>query len=68
MSPGEFEPADDSAYPNKALDEKRYVTLFGNALQKAGYPGQAIVDTSRNAVQGLRMKVQACCLLSTYTH
>jgi hypothetical protein len=30
------------------------VNLFGPALKKAGMPSQAIVDTGRNAVQGLR--------------
>ncbi|KAK1231380.1 1,4-beta-D-glucan cellobiohydrolase cel6c [Marasmius sp. AFHP31] len=51
--PGEFENAPDGQY-NKAQDENRYVTLFGNALSSAGMPNHAIVDTGRNAVQGLR--------------
>ncbi len=52
-TPGEFENATDGKY-NKAHDEKRYVNLIGPALKKAGMPGNAIVDTGRNAVQGLR--------------
>ncbi|KAL0059993.1 hypothetical protein AAF712_013229 [Marasmius tenuissimus] len=51
--PGEFENAPDGQY-NKAQDENRYVTLFGNALASAGMPNHAIVDTGRNGVQGLR--------------
>ena len=54
MHPGEFEPADDSQYPNKCLDEERYVSLFGGEMAKYGVPLHAITDTSRNAVQGLR--------------
>ncbi|KAK1218664.1 1,4-beta-D-glucan cellobiohydrolase cel6c [Marasmius sp. AFHP31] len=52
-TPGEFENAPDGQY-NKAQDESRYVTLFGAALASAGMPNHAIVDTGRNAVQGLR--------------
>ncbi|TRM63114.1 glycoside hydrolase family 6 protein [Schizophyllum amplum] len=55
LSPGEFENAPDGQY-NKAQDEKRYVTLFGDALATAGFPNHAIVDTGRNAVQGLRLE------------
>ncbi|KAF9264595.1 cellulase [Marasmius fiardii PR-910] len=53
--PGEFENSADGQY-NKAHDENRYVTLFGNALASAGMPNHAIVDTGRNAVQGLRLE------------
>jgi cellulose 1,4-beta-cellobiosidase len=53
MVPGEFEDDPDGKY-NKAQDEDRYVTMFGQALQSAGFPAHAIVDTGRNAVQGLR--------------
>lgn len=52
-TPGEFENTPDGQY-NKAQDENRYVTLFGAALASAGMPNHAIVDTGRNAVQGLR--------------
>ncbi|KAG7092888.1 1,4-beta-D-glucan cellobiohydrolase cel6c [Marasmius oreades] len=51
--PGEFENTSDGQY-NKAQDENRYVNLFGAALASAGMPNHAIVDTGRNAVQGLR--------------
>jgi cellulose 1,4-beta-cellobiosidase len=51
--PGEFSEASDAKY-NKAQNEKTYVTLFGAALKTAGMPNHAIVDTGRNAVQGLR--------------
>jgi cellulose 1,4-beta-cellobiosidase len=51
--PGEFSKASDAQY-NKAQNEKTYVTLFGAALKTAGMPNHAIVDTGRNAVQGLR--------------
>lgn len=54
-TPGEFENAPDGQY-NKAQDEKRYVSLFGAALSSAGFPNKAIVDTGRNAVQGLRLE------------
>jgi cellulose 1,4-beta-cellobiosidase len=40
---------------NKAQDENRYVNLFGAALATAGMPNHAVVDTGRNAVQGLRL-------------
>ncbi|KAL0577798.1 1,4-beta-D-glucan cellobiohydrolase cel6c [Marasmius crinis-equi] len=53
--PGEFENTSDGQY-NHAHDENRYVTLFGNALNSAGMPNHAIVDTGRNAVQGLRVE------------
>lgn len=52
-NPGEFENTSDGKY-NKAQDEKRYVQYFGAALKTAGHPSQFIVDTGRNAVQGLR--------------
>ncbi|KAL1742002.1 glycoside hydrolase family 6 protein [Schizophyllum fasciatum] len=51
--PGEFENDPDGQY-NKAQDEQRYVTIFGDALKTAGFPNHAIVDTARNGVQGLR--------------
>lgn len=51
--PGEFENTSDGQY-NKCQDEERYVTIFGAALASAGMPNHAIVDTGRNAVQGLR--------------
>ncbi|KAI3604328.1 exoglucanase 3 precursor [Moniliophthora roreri] len=53
--PGEFENAPDGQY-NKCQDEDRYVTRFGAALASAGMPNHAIVDTGRNAVQGLRQE------------
>jgi cellulose 1,4-beta-cellobiosidase len=53
LTPGEFANAPDGQY-NKAQNEKLYVELFSPELTAAGMPGQAIVDTGRNAVQGLR--------------
>lgn len=53
MSPGEFSSASDAQW-NKAQNEKLYTELFGAALKSAGMPNNAIVDTGRNGVQGLR--------------
>ena len=55
-TPGEFADAPDGKY-NACQDEKRYVTTFGAALKSAGFPSKAIVDTGRNAIQGLRLEV-----------
>jgi len=52
-SPGEFSTTTDAKY-NKCQDEKRYVNAFSPLLKKGGMPNHAIVDTGRNAVQGLR--------------
>ncbi|CAG8972990.1 hypothetical protein HYALB_00007836 [Hymenoscyphus albidus] len=52
-SPGEFAGTSDAQY-NKCQDEKRYVEAFAPLLKTAGMPNHAIVDTGRNAVQGLR--------------
>ncbi|EJT73809.1 hypothetical protein GGTG_07664 [Gaeumannomyces tritici R3-111a-1] len=53
LSPGEFASASDAQW-NKAQNEKLYTELFGAALKTAGMPNNAIVDTGRNGVQGLR--------------
>ena len=53
LSPGEFSQASDAKY-NSCQNEKTYVTKFGAALKTAGMPNHAIIDTGRNAVQGLR--------------
>ncbi|KAF2461330.1 glycoside hydrolase family 6 protein [Lineolata rhizophorae] len=53
MNPGEFANADDAQW-NSAQDEQRYAELFSPLLEQNGMPGQFIVDTGRNAVQGLR--------------
>jgi cellulose 1,4-beta-cellobiosidase len=53
LEPGEFSTATDAQW-NKAQNEKKYVQMFGDALKTAGMPNHAIVDTSRNGVQGLR--------------
>ncbi|KAH7087387.1 cellobiohydrolase-like protein II precursor [Paraphoma chrysanthemicola] len=55
LSPGEFSKASDAQY-NKAQNEKLYIELFSPELKSAGMPGQAIVDTGRNAVSGLRQE------------
>ncbi|MCJ1440911.1 MAG: hypothetical protein MMC23_001397 [Stictis urceolatum] len=52
-TPGKFENAPDGQY-NKAQDEKRYVALIGTQIAAQGMPNYAIIDTGRNAVQGLR--------------
>ncbi|KAH8826868.1 glycoside hydrolase family 6 protein [Flagelloscypha sp. PMI_526] len=52
--PGEFENTSDGQY-NKCQDENRYTSIFGAALSAQGFPAHAIVDTGRNAIQGLRL-------------
>ncbi|EMR66709.1 putative exoglucanase 3 precursor protein [Eutypa lata UCREL1] len=52
-TPGEFSDADDAEY-NKCQNEQIYIETFGAALEAAGHPNHAIVDTGRNAVTGLR--------------
>ncbi|RDL34413.1 putative cellulose 1,4-beta-cellobiosidase II [Venustampulla echinocandica] len=54
-SPGEFASSSDAKY-NKCQDEKRYVAAISPLIKKGGMPAQAIVDTGRNAVQGLRLE------------
>jgi hypothetical protein len=54
-TPGEFENTPDGQY-NKAQDEKRYINLIGAQLAANGMPNHAIIDTGRNAVQGLRLE------------
>ncbi|KAI2487156.1 Glyco-hydro-6 multi-domain protein [Pyrenophora tritici-repentis] len=53
LSPGEFANSADGKY-NKAQNEKLYIGLISPELVKNGMPGQAIVDTGRNGVTGLR--------------
>lgn len=53
LSPGEFSKSADAQY-NKAQNEKLYVSLFSPELKSAGMPSQAIIDTGRNGVTGLR--------------
>jgi cellulose 1,4-beta-cellobiosidase len=55
LSPGEFSKATDAQW-NKAQNEKEYVALFSPQLKSAGMPSQAIIDTSRNGVTGLRQE------------
>jgi len=52
-SPGEFAGASDAKY-NKCQDEKRYINAISPLIKKDGMPAHAIMDTGRNAVQGLR--------------
>ncbi|KAF8852386.1 cellulase [Acephala macrosclerotiorum] len=54
LSPGEFPTASDAKY-NKCQDEKTYIDTFSPLTKKDGMPAYAIVDTGRNAVQGLRL-------------
>jgi len=53
LSPGEFSKATDAQW-NKCQNEKLYVKAFSPELKSAGMPSQAIVDTGRNGVTGLR--------------
>jgi cellulose 1,4-beta-cellobiosidase len=53
LTPGEFSNSPDGQY-NKAQNEKLYIEAFSAELKKQGMPSQAITDTSRNGVQGLR--------------
>ncbi|KAF1939315.1 cellobiohydrolase-like protein II precursor, partial [Clathrospora elynae] len=55
LTPGEFSQTSDAQY-NKAQNEKLFVSLFAPELTTAGMPSQAIVDTSRNGVSGLRLE------------
>lgn len=53
LSPGEFSTASDAKY-NKCQDEKTYIDTFSPLIKADGMPAHAIMDTGRNAVQGLR--------------
>lgn len=55
MNPGEFEDTSDAKY-NKCQDEKRYLAAILPLIKSAGMGAKAIVDTGRNAVQGLRLE------------
>jgi cellulose 1,4-beta-cellobiosidase len=46
---------------NKAKNEKLFIQLFSKSLSDAGAPNHAIVDTSRNAVIGLREEWSDWC-------
>ena len=53
MEPGEFVSTIENGYPRYG-NEKNYMKVLANELGSAGMPNHAIMDTSRNAVQGLR--------------
>jgi cellulose 1,4-beta-cellobiosidase len=53
--PVEFEGTSDAQY-NKCQDEKSYVDTICPLITADGMPCHAIVDTGRNAVQGLRLE------------
>jgi cellulose 1,4-beta-cellobiosidase len=55
LSPGEFSKATDAQW-NKAQNEKKFIELFSPELKSAGMPSQAIIDTARNGVTGLRLE------------
>ncbi|KAK3386871.1 exoglucanase-6A [Podospora didyma] len=61
--PGEFEtPYEEPASKrNRAHNEKIFSQLLGRALDKLGVPSNAIVDTSRNGVIGLRYEWEDWC-------
>lgn len=61
MHPGEFEPADDASFPNKCLDEQRYISYLSTELKTLNFSNHAVTDTSRNAVQGLRQEWTEWC-------
>ncbi|TVY54490.1 1,4-beta-D-glucan cellobiohydrolase CEL6C [Lachnellula cervina] len=52
--PGEFSTTSDAQY-NKCQDENRYVNAISPLISADGMPAHAIIDTGRNAVQGLRL-------------
>ncbi|TVY41541.1 1,4-beta-D-glucan cellobiohydrolase [Lachnellula subtilissima] len=52
--PGEFSTTSDAQY-NKCQDEKRYINAILPLISADGMPAHAIIDTGRNAVQGLRL-------------
>ncbi|KAK3986134.1 1, 4-beta cellobiohydrolase [Cladorrhinum sp. PSN332] len=54
LAPGEFETSREIWPANRAQNEQKYVRLLSDLLAKAGVPNHAVVDTSRNGVQGLR--------------
>jgi cellulose 1,4-beta-cellobiosidase len=55
LSPGEFSKSTDAQW-NKAQNEKKFIELFSPELKSAGMPSQAIIDTARNGVTGLRLE------------
>ena len=55
MVPGEFADDPDAQY-NAAQNEEKYVALFGAALNTAGMPNHAIVDTGRSGNPGGRLE------------
>jgi len=54
LNRGEFENDADGQY-KKAQDEKRYINLILPLIAKTGMAAHVIIDTGRNAVQGLRL-------------
>jgi cellulose 1,4-beta-cellobiosidase len=54
MSPPEW--ATTSGVPNKGMDERWFITSLSALLTNMSMPSFAIVDTSRNAVQGIRLE------------
>ncbi|KAL6866287.1 1,4-beta-D-glucan cellobiohydrolase cel6c [Amphichorda felina] len=55
MEPGEFSDDADAQY-NKAQNEKLFLELFSPELEKAGMPGNAIVDVGRSGNPGGRLE------------
>jgi len=60
LSPGEFESTRETP-PNKGRNEKSFVELIATQLANASVPNHAITDTSRSAVQGLRVDWGSWC-------
>ncbi|KAK0640574.1 1, 4-beta cellobiohydrolase [Cercophora newfieldiana] len=63
LSPGEFETTRETPV-NRAQNEKRFVQLLGNLLKQSSTPYHAVMDTSRNGVQGLRAHWTDWCNLN----
>ncbi|KAI0539592.1 glycoside hydrolase family 6 protein [Xylaria digitata] len=60
LSPGEFARADDSR-DIRPSNEKDFVRILSSALGARGVPTHAILDTSRNGVNGLRWSWDEWC-------
>ncbi|KAK4172883.1 1, 4-beta cellobiohydrolase [Triangularia setosa] len=59
LSPGEFATTRETR--NYAQNEQTYLRLLGTRLQQLGVPNNAIMDTSRNGIHGLREEWDRWC-------
>ena len=60
LSPGEFETTRETPQ-NRGKNEKSFIELIAAQLANTSVPNHAITDTSRNAVQGLRLDWGGWC-------